>query len=428
MYKSFSLLLLAALPFWSHAQAGNFLNKVKSRVQQKVEQRVDNKIDRNIDRGLDEIEGKTPADNSVTSASQNESSPTGKAGLQNYSKYDFIPGEKILYAEDFLQDELNELPLQWNTNGSGETVKLDGLPGNWLRLHQPFVYLSGNQQPLPANFTAEFDLILQLKNNGWMYPTFSFGFFDSNGLPAIDNSFLKDYRQHAALQATIYPAENSTSRILLEQYSGGESIFKSAPKNYGELDRYYGQPVHVAVQVQQQRFRMWINGAKLFDLPKLVDTSHTFNQLLFAVGQTNYKEDQYAVYISNLKTATGLPDTRHKLLEEGKFSTTGIQFAVNSAEILPASYGVIREIGTLLKSNSGLQIKIVGHTSSDGDDAANLELSKKRATAVKALLVKDFGIDPAAVVAEGRGETAPVADNTTKEGKALNRRVEFIKM
>lgn len=428
MYKFLNLLLLAVLPLCSFAQVGNFLNKVKTKVQQKVEQRVDNKIDRNIDKGLDEIEGKTAMDKSGSPTAQDEPTQPGKPILQNYSKYDFIPGEKILYAEDFLQDELNELPLQWNTNGSGETVKLEGLPGQWMRLHQPFVYLSGNQQPLPANFTAEFDLILQLKNNGWMYPTLTFGFFDTNGQPANDNSFLKEYKQYAALLATIYPAENSTSRILLEQFTGGESSFKSAPKNYGELDRYYGQPVHVAVQVQQQRFRMWINAAKVFDLPKLVDTTRVFNQILFAVGQTNYKEDQYAVYISNLKTATGLPDTRHKLLEEGKFSTTGILFGVNSAEILPASYGVIKEIGALLKSNPTLHINIIGHTSSDGDDAANLELSKKRAAAVKAMLVKDFGLDPAAIATEGKGETAPVADNSTKEGKALNRRVEFIKL
>ncbi len=82
----------------------------------------------------------------------------------------------------------------------------------------------------------------------------------------------------------------------------------------------------------------------------------------------------------------------------------------------------------MLKENSGLQVKIIGHTDSDGDDAANLELSKKRAEAVKATLTKEFGIEESRMQADGKGETQPAAANTTPEGKAQNRRVEFIKI
>ena len=70
----------------------------------------------------------------------------------------------------------------------------------------------------------------------------------------------------------------------------------------------------------------------------------------------------------------------------------------------------------------------MGHTSSDGDDNANMELSKKRAAAVKELLVTEFGIDASRLETEGKGETKPIADNKTKEGKMANRRVEFIKL
>jgi len=152
------------------------------------------------------------------------------------------------------------------------------------------------------------------------------------------------------------------------------------------------------------------------------------NQLFFKVGATNYKEDQYAIYLGNIKAATGLPDTRHKLIDEGKFSTTGILFDLNSATIQPSSYGVIKEIATALKENPSVKIKVTGHTSSDGDDKANLELSKKRAAAVKDLLVSEYGIDANNIETDGKGETQPIADNKTKEGKAQNRRVEFIKL
>ena len=152
------------------------------------------------------------------------------------------------------------------------------------------------------------------------------------------------------------------------------------------------------------------------------------NQLMFEISHTNYKEDQYGIFISNIKVATGRPDSRHKLIEEGKFSTTGILFDFQSAVIRPESYAVIKDIAGVLKDNASVKVKVVGHTSSDGDDNANLELSRKRATAVREMLVNEFNIDASRIETEGKGETQPVADNKTREGKALNRRVEFIKL
>ena len=152
------------------------------------------------------------------------------------------------------------------------------------------------------------------------------------------------------------------------------------------------------------------------------------NQLKFDVGFTNYAEEQYGVFISNIKVATGKPDTRHKLIEEGKFSTTGILFDFNSDKIKPTSYGVVKEIADVLQQNSGIKVKIIGHTDSDGSDVSNLELSRKRSAAVKDMLVNEFGIDVSRVETDGKGEAQPVVDNKTREGKAANRRVEFIKL
>jgi OmpA-OmpF porin, OOP family len=426
MNKKIMLLIFAIAPVFASAQLGSFINKVKNKVNQKVNQRVDTKVDKAIDKTLDEIEGKPAKPETPSTAPVNEPAKQ-EPGLVSFSKYDFIPGEKILYAEDFSQEAIGELPTGWNTNGSGEVVTLENFSGKWLRLHNPFIYLTANTKEFTENYTAEFDIILQLKNNGWMYPTFSTGFFATSGEVGTDNSFLKEYDKNAAVVATIYPEERNNSRVLVESFKDAAKYFKSEPKNYGELEKYYGKPVHVAIQVQKQRFRMWINETKVFDVPKGIDTAYKMNQLFFKVGQTNYKEEQYGVYISNIKTATGLPDTRHKLIEEGKFSTTGILFDINSAVLKPESYGVVKEIAGVLKENPSVKIKITGHTSSDGDDKANMELSKKRAAAVKNLLATEFGIDAAGIETDGKGETQPVADNKTKEGKVQNRRVEFIK-
>jgi outer membrane protein OmpA-like peptidoglycan-associated protein len=196
----------------------------------------------------------------------------------------------------------------------------------------------------------------------------------------------------------------------------------------GEVLPGFNKIVLYSVQVQKTRFRLWIDEKKVFDIPRAINTADTMNQVYFKMDGSNYKEDEIGLFVSNIKIATGLPDTRHKLVEEGKFSTTGILFDVNAATIKPESAGVLKEIAGALKSSAGIKIKIIGHTDSDGTDAANLDLSKKRAEAVKAALVNDWSIDASSMETDGKGEGSPVGDNKTKEGKAQNRRVEFIKL
>ncbi len=385
MNRYILIFLLAIIPAFSNAQIAGFINKVKNKVNQKATQRIDNKVDKVIDKNLDEIEGKNAGPAPSQNSGNIESTPEKKdGGINSFSKYDFIPGEKILYAEDFTQEAIAELPTGWNTNGSGEVVTLDNFTGNWLRLHNPFIYLTNNRKEFSGNYTAEFDVILQLKNNGWMYPTFSTGFFATNGEPGTDNGFLNEFDKYAAVMVTIYPEERSSSRVLVESFKVDAGYFKSEPKNYAELEKYYGRPVHIAIQVQGQRFRMWMNETKVFDVPRGIDTTYKMNQLFFKVGQTNYKEDQYGIYISNIKVATGLPDTRHKLIEEGKFSTTGILFDVNSATIRPESNGVLKEIADVLKQYPDTKIKITGHTDSDGSDAAEPGTLKEKSSSRKA--------------------------------------------
>ncbi|MDO9374626.1 MAG: OmpA family protein, partial [Ferruginibacter sp.] len=137
--------------------------------------------------------------------------------------------------------------------------------------------------------------------------------------------------------------------------------------------------------------------------------------------------DKYGMYVSNIKVAQGLPDTRHKLVEEGKFSTTAILFDLNAATIKPESAGVLKEIAGVLNEYKDFKVKIIGHTDTDGTDAANLTLSQKRAVAVKEALVNDHAVDAGRIETDGKGETVPVGDNKTKEGRAQNRRVEFVK-
>ena len=431
MYKKiFIALLVAALPFVADAQLNGVWNKVKN----KAKQRAENRVDKEIDKTLDEVEGTTtqksePAAKTPTATKTETKEPVvEETAVKSFTKYDFIPGELVLYYDNFEGEAMAELPANWNTSGTGEVTTLDKYPGNWLRMHKPFTYLSSNTKSFGENYTAEFDLILQLKNNGWAYPEFYFGLIATKDEPHTGNNFLRDQKKYAALVTTIIPQEFKNSKVRVNSYLASRSHFTGDNKPAESLEDYYGRPTHIAMQVQKERVRIWINEEKLFDVPKAVPAGEIMNQIYFEVGHTNYKEEQYAIYVSNIKVATGKPDTRHKLVEEGKFSTTGILFDFQSAVIKPESYAVLKDIAAVLKEHGSIRIKVIGHTSNDGDDNANMELSKKRAAAVKDMLVSEFAIDAARLEAEGKGETQPVADNKTKEGKMLNRRVEFIKL
>jgi len=171
---------------------------------------------------------------------------------------------------------------------------------------------------------------------------------------------------------------------------------------------------------------MYVNDEKIWDIPKAFDPAAKYNFLGFRVD--GYHKESNLYFLSNLRVAVGAPDTRNKLITEGKYSTTGILFDVNSDKIKPESFGTLKDIAAVLTENPDLKIKIIGHTDSDGEDAKNLELSKKRSESVKIALNKDFGISLDRLQTDGKGETMPVGDNTTIEGKANNRRVEFIKL
>jgi OmpA-OmpF porin, OOP family len=110
----------------------------------------------------------------------------------------------------------------------------------------------------------------------------------------------------------------------------------------------------------------------------------------------------------------------------GKVSLYGIYFDTNKSEIKPESRPALQEIASLLKKQPALKLHVVGHTDNIGGFEFNTGLSKRRADAVVASLVRDFGITPARLTANGVAYLAPVAPNTAEPGRAKNRRVELV--
>ena len=141
--------------FASRAQLKGIFNKVKNKTDQAVDKKIDSEIDKAFNKPGDKSQSASgnPEANASTPSQEDN-------GIKSFSRYDFIPGDSIIYAEDFQQEALGELPANWNTSGTGEVTTLDKYAGQWLRLHKSFTYLSSKKKEFGENYTLEFDMIL----------------------------------------------------------------------------------------------------------------------------------------------------------------------------------------------------------------------------------------------------------------------------
>ncbi len=435
MKRILFFLMITGISATATAQFGNLLDRAKQKVNNKVNQKIDQKMDKAADKAVDgaddAISGKTKSGSkSGTNAAGDGGNAAdevkgGAPTLKSYSKFDFVPGEKIIASEDFSQDNVGDFPDKWNTNASGEIRTIEGAPGKWLALTKPGVYYPEFINSLPDNCTIEFDAASS--SNYSFYSAWLQVAIARAGDAKTTFANWKAFgggRDGIAIKIHPQSAGGNKSIGLYEYlvYEKGEETMKSSgdQTNFTNTKKI----AHVAIWRQKTRIRVYVNQEKIIDLPKALNG--TYNKIVFTPDYS-YSSDNDVLYIANLRVAVGAPDTRNKLITEGKFVTHGILFDVNSANIKPESYGAIKDIANVLKENADVKVKIVGHTDADGDDKSNLDLSRKRAEAVKSFLSKEFSIDASRMETDGKGEGQPVDKNTTPEGKANNRRVEFIK-
>jgi outer membrane protein OmpA-like peptidoglycan-associated protein len=397
---------------WSKAQ---ILERVTEKVREKVESKVDEKVDETIDEAFEAKKADSATAPKGKAATTNSGS-TAQEEFKSLSKFDFVPGDQVIFYEDFSQDAIGDFPPNWDTDGTGEVVTIGGQNARWLKWSAGASYAPLLKKPFPDNFTAEFDILMR-QHEGKEDPFFEFGFFATE-----KNSVRSEARAMVKITGRGAWTVNAKGGDDDEQEIGSSSQI--------ETSALFGKTAHLSVWAQKTRLRMYVNETKVIDLPRAIPESFKYNQVRYSnnPGLNLSNDDAGEIYISNIRIAVGAPDMRSKLITEGKLVTRGILFDVNSDKIKPASYGVLKEIGAVLKDNQTVRVKIIGHTDSDGDDKSNLDLSKRRSAAVKVSLSTSFGIDASRIETDGKGESQPDSPNTTPEGKANNRRVEFIRL
>ena len=333
----------------------------------------------------------TPGTEGETATEPAASGDGGKVSAVS-TKFDFVPGGKVILMDDFTRDELGEFPSRWKAhNGNFDTVEFE--KERWLRLNGTDGLIAIKCDSLPEKWTLEFDFY-QKEITG---PVFTVG-----GLYPNSDSWVW------------YSAIGNSGKDVT--FSGPDGVHSTGDVPGGLSGRH-----HVSVMAAGTSLKVYVDRERLVNIPEMTLKP---DQRVAAIGFRlwRYGDDPM---ITNVRFAQG---GKPKVdMMAAPFVTHGIQFDTGSDRLKPESAPVLRQVSAYLKENPEVKVTITGHTDDVGDGAANQTLSEKRAAAVAVSLSTDFGIDAARFATAGKGESAPMAKNDSPEGKAMNRRVEFAK-
>lgn len=320
-----------------------------------------------------------------------------------YNNYDFVPGNQIIFEDDFITDTDGEFPAHWKLAGGQAVIntmdsnRVCAITKYYTDLLPNIKVPAGSKTKsyLPAAYTIEFDAWLDAG-------------YDSN--PGVALAFYNGAEKIAHIRT-------SNSQVMGE-FPGGR-LAGDVPKEYAN-EAFHNKWHHFAIAVKDKQLKVYMDQYRVLVIP-----DNNFSAT--AIGISGDASEGMPMLFKNFRLAGGGGmNMLGSKFTGSKIITYGITFDYNKAVIKPQSMGTLNGIVQLMKENPELKFEVGGHTDADGDNAYNLSLSKQRADAVKIQLVK-MGIDAARLTTKGYGETKPVADNKTPEGKANNRRVEFVK-
>ncbi len=344
--------------------------------------------------------GSSTATSSVSGTGEITLGATMPQTIRAYSAYDFVPGEKTVFADDFTSTQDGEFPADWEIlRGQGAVNQQAGsiafvlTDGDFAKM-RPRI----NMAALGTQWTLEFDTY-GITDGG--KPVLFFNLDKNSDNPTLTFS---DY------DATYFLSHGDDGVHLDARYP--EDI---AYKNYA------GRWHHVAIVYKAPQMKVYLDQYRVLYVP---DTK--FSPEALTLGGT--AKPDYPIVLRNVRIAAG--DGMNYVaakFTENKIVTHGINFDTDQATIRPESMGTLNQIKKIMDSDPSLKFEIDGHTDNSGAAAHNKDLSDQRAAAVKAQLTA-MGIDATRLTTKGLGDTKPIEPNTTAEGKANNRRVEFVRL
>jgi outer membrane protein OmpA-like peptidoglycan-associated protein len=309
-------------------------------------------------------------------------------------KANFIPGERTIFYDDFTDMAGDESPPHWKVRGGSVTLMV--APGIRQLTTSQNLELTPNFKDFPKNFTLESVVMFQNPvdfRNAWQFRT-------------------KDGQDSLRIWVQ---TQNGDASVRVRVNDPAEDFA------FTDIPADLNQPVRENVWIQNGRLQVYINENRV------VDANQVSLPELGSVTLQTEATVSGTFGIRLLRFAESTPDFSQVISSSGRYVTHGILFDTDSDRLKSESAAVIKSIARGLETNPNLKLQIEGHTDSTGSADHNLDLSKRRAEAVKAVLVSQFKVDAARLTTAGLGATKPIDSNDTPQGRAQNRRVEFVK-
>ncbi len=419
--KRLSIFALALL-FACHGANGqgllrNLGERAKSVVENKVAEKVENAVSKTVDKAANKAEeklkGKKTGQQSVQPAEQKAEEPAmetkpAKKVASSFAKSDFVPGDEVFFEDNFENEKLGEFPSRWELlDGYAEVASFAGrkviaFTDEGLGSVGPL--MKDRQAWLPDVFTVEYDIyVCEINPDAGESMLFSIRFEAGGHDSGVDFYFRED--GSSWMQWTICTPEGRTS--------GGQKDLSAGENN----PLIPGEWNHFALSFNKRAFKGYLNGIRVINAPSMAaPVRFYFN----SSGKYPYNG------ISNVRLAKGAVPLYDRLMSDGKIITYAITFETGKADLKPESMVEINRIAKLMKENPNLSFEVQGHCDATGSDKVNDPLSQRRAEAIVSALV-DLDIAEARLKPVGKGSHSPIASNSTEEGRAKNRRVEFVK-
>ena len=427
MRRILVFIIFALLASCFDANGQNLLKRLGQRAKNAVENKLGEKVEQGVNDVLDGKIGKKEkeeeeADKQAADTVSQEAvaMPDAKVPAQpkkqvetSYAKSDFVAGDEIIFEDLLTGEQLGEFPSKWDLmSGVVEIAKLNG--ENTINFVEDESRINPLMEDprnyLPEIFTVEYDFWLPGMGLDVGY-TMRFSDQERNDLWIIELSRggwkSNDSQQFNFIEMTWEYRNPSDENIH------GQNENVSVSGNGWN---------HFALSFNKRALKIYINGIRIANIPnaKKPQWWSIYNNTWGGFeGKGNMR-------IKNIRIAKGAVPLYDRMMTDGKFITYGITFDVGKATIKPESMGEINRIVQLMTENPDLKFSVEGHTDSTGNAASNQTLSEQRSQAIVAKLV-ELGIAQDRLTAVGKGQNSPIADNNTDEGRAKNRRVEFVK-